>query len=463
LPPPIVTSSARRSGVRLFHYWERVKESLWFIPSVLTLLSILAAHFTLRIDRNLEDPDAIRELALVVTVGAEGARATLSAIAQSVITVTGVVFSVTIVALQLAASQFTPRVLRTFLADRANQTVLGIFIATFTYTLLVERTVGSAPGEDEAFVPAISVTISIFLMLVSIGALIFFINHIAQSIRASVIVQSVAHDGRRLVDRLFPESVGRPVESLPATERPPLPQGAPEVIRVERGGYLQSIDEDEMFSAAEGGRCVVRLETGMGHFLLPGEPLASVWFDDPALPAKDRRTVLRRVEKAIRVGGEWTLDQDLERALVELSDIAVRALSPALNDPTTATLCVDRLGELLTILGQRPDPSVSRSDDDGTVRLIVVRFRWDRAVGVAFEKIRHHAANSPSVIIRLIRICGRVGREIAFARQGPLREQLEEAVKGARRELESDLDLQRVEEAYQDALADLEAPPRSDA
>jgi uncharacterized membrane protein len=438
--------------MRFQQLWERVRDSLWFVPSLLTLTAALASYATIAFDRAIVEDSSVRELWFVFSVGAEGARATLSAIAQSVITVTGVVFSVTIVALQLAASQFTPRVLRTYLADRGNQWVLGIFIGTFTYTILVERTVGSAPGEDEAFVPSISVTVAVALMLVSIGALIYFINHIAQSIRASVIVTSVARDGRKLVDSLFPEMIGDAVADRVTQDRPPAPHGEPIVLRATEAGYLQAVDERTILSVAREGRAVIRMEPHVGHFVLPGEPLATIWFDEGASADGNFPEIERKVRRSLILGSEWTLQQDLERALVELSDIAVRALSPSLNDPTTATLCVDRLGEILTLLGSRRFPATTRTDDLGKVRFITRSLSWERAVGVAFEKIRHHGARSPSVLIRMIEVLGRTARVIPPDRSPPLEKMIREGLADGERGLESEPDLARLRHAVAIAL-----------
>jgi uncharacterized membrane protein len=164
-----------------------LKGSLWFIPTLLVLGAFALAFVTVVVDRRFEGSRA-QATWFLFGVGAEGARGVLSAIAGSIITVTGVVFSITIVALQLASTQYSPRVLRTFLEDRANQVVLGVFIATFTYSLLILRTVRGESDDLDAFVPSISVSTALLLGIVSVGLLIFFINHIAQSIRASVII-----------------------------------------------------------------------------------------------------------------------------------------------------------------------------------------------------------------------------------------------------------------------------------
>lgn len=457
-PEGTPTFLPNRSTVRLTYYWERVSQSLWFIPTVVTLVAAGAAFFSIELDRRFGRPDMLADVWFVFDVGADGARGVLTGIAQSVITVTGVVFSVTIVALQLAATQFTPRVLRSFLSDRGNQWVLGIFIGTFTYTLLVVRTVGSPVGRDDDFVPAVSVTVAIALSLVSIGALIFFINHIAQSIRASVILQRVTEDAKRVIEELFPESIGHPADVNEASETPPEPVGPGRPVLADHAGYLQSVNEDELFSIAEEGRAAIGMAIEMGEFVFVGEPLATLWFDDDESRG-DVEEVERKIRAAFVLGNQWTISQDLERALVELTDIAVRALSPSLNDPTTAAQCVDRLGELLILLGSRKDPRLARTGEAGKVRFIARRLPWDRAVEVSFQKIRPYAAGAPDVLIRMLEVCGRVRAQVPPRRRLVLDRQVEEVLEAARM---SDLfpsDLRRVESAADTASMDL--PGRS--
>lgn len=437
--------------LRFIPAWDRISQSLWFIPALLTLLAAIGAYVSVELDRNVWNLELARSFWFVFDIGGEGARSTLSAIAQSLITVTGVVFSVTIVALQLAASQFTPRVLRTFLSDRGNQVVLGIFIATFTYTLLVERTVGTPFGSETAFVPSISVTIAIVLTLISIGALIYFIDHVAQSIRASIIISHVTDDGRNLIEGLFPEQVGGAERQ--AAENVALPDDA-EHLRVVcvKGGYLQAVDEDALFDVADEGKAVIRMEPPMGRYVLPGEVLASVWFDDGRTDEDRSDQIEEKVREAFVLGEHWTLGQDFERALVELTDIAVRALSPGINDPTTASQCVDRLGDLLVLLGNREMPDRLRMNSSRQVRFIARRLRWERAVQVAFENIRHYGSSSPAVALRMIEVCGRVRAQVPRNRRPALEEQISDVVEAAKSSITLESDRERVLLAAEIAL-----------
>jgi uncharacterized membrane protein len=226
---------------RLSLVWTKVRDSLWFLPCVMTLAgAVLAVVITQAERRGAFDVEMLRSW--VFGGGVDGARGVLEAISGGLITVTGVVFSVTIVALQLASTQFTPRVLRNFTADRGNQLVLGVFIGTFTYTLLVLRTVGSAGDRGDPFVPRVGVTVAVLLVLVSIGFLIFYIDHSARSIQVAAILERVTRRTMGDVHRLFPEQIGHGDEAAPTDPRPP---GQPAVtVTAQSAGYLQAVDGD---------------------------------------------------------------------------------------------------------------------------------------------------------------------------------------------------------------------------
>lgn len=418
---------------RLATWWEAVRDSLWFLPAVFTAAAGGLAFTTIRIDRTLL-ADAQLQAPYLLGVGAEGARGILDAVSSSIITVTGVVFSITIVALQLASNQFTPRLLRNFTADRANQVVLGIFIGTFTYALLVEGTIRSGPERE--FVPTISVAIAVGLALVSIGALIFYINHASRIIQVSVIIDRVTHDTLRVVDKLFPEEFGRPLRSAAAAA---LPAGPSVQISTETGGFLQAVDEESIFEEAARGGYTVRMDIRIGDFVLPGATLATAW-------PRDRidEELKRSIESAFVLGPERTPHQDVDFGVLELMDIAVKALSPSVNDPTTAIHCVDRLGELLVHLGRRNEPVRERTDSRGRVRFISRPASFERTVSLAFDQIRHFGADNPAVVRRLIQMLGQVAVLTPAARHGPLEHQAAELLAAAGRALKD-----------HDALADL--------
>jgi len=377
--------------------WSHVRDSLWFLPGTLTVGAAALAFVLVGIDRHV--PSGMLPELWFFGGGADGARGVLSAIAGSLITVTGVVFSVTIVALQLASTQFTPRVLRNFTADRANQVVLGVFIATFTYTLLVLRSVASTGEAEEEFVPAIAVSVSVGLVLVSIGFLIFFIHHAARSIQASFIVDRVTQNTLATIAAVLPELRE---EAAPAAAQHALDHDDAFLIRAQQGGYIQSLDEARLLELIERHGLTVRLQHRIGAYVMAGEALAAVV---PGAGAAAHADALR---STVVIGRERTPEQDVEYGLIELADIAVKALSPGINDPTTALLCIDHIGEVLAAWGRRDDVGEVTREIGGVVRLAWPVTPFARAVGLAFDAIVHYGADDRAVLGRVLDVIGRV-------------------------------------------------------
>lgn len=421
--------------------WARVRDSLWFLPAVMTLAASGLALAAVGVDRQ-GWLDPVTKAHWMLHSGPEGARVVLNTIAASLITVTGVVFSITIVALQLASTQFSPRVLAEFLADRGIQIVLGIFIATFTYALIVLRAIRSESSQQEVFVPSFAVTLSMLLVIVSIGALIFMINHAARAIQISVIMGRIRRYTLEDIEQVFPKPVGEPARGQQAD--PTVPDTTPASIEAEDAGYLQMVDEDALFEAAEGRRITIRMEPHVGAFLLPGEALVSVW------PASAADGELREsVLKAFVIGTERTPDQDVEYGFIELSDIAVKALSPGINDPSTAMSSIDWLGELLVVFGNRAVPQRVRTGEDGELRFIARRPSFDRAVGLAFDQIRHYGVSNPSLARKLLDTIDRVAALVPEDHRAPLLEQAEAIRREAHEQVENASEMQSV-----DRLAD---------
>lgn len=420
---------------RLALTWAAVRDSLWFVPALSTVAAIVLAGIAVQIPT--PTPDSRLAWIWLYGGGAEGARGVLTTIAGSLITVTGVVFSVTIVALQLASSQFTPRVLGGFMADRVNQVVLGVFIGTFTYTLLVLRSIHSPVDEREGLVPQVGVTIALVLLLVSIAALITFINHAARSIQASVVLERETRRTLERIDVLFPQELGRGVETA---KDPDVPAGRPAVVVAEKAGYLQALHAEALWRDLAGRRLTIRMELHMGAFAFPGKALASVW---PAEAVDEE--VERIVAGAFVLGHERTPEQDVEFGLVALSDIALKALSPGINDPTTATHCIDRLSQLLAVLGRRHHPALVRESPDGAVRLHVLDTPFERAVGVAFDQIRHFGASNPLIGKKLLEVLADLAAAVPAGDRPPLAAQARAVVRAVRHAIDDPDELASVE------------------
>ena len=417
--------------------WISIRDSLWFIPGIAAFLGVVLA--TLLVQVPPPSPGGGLTELWLFGGGAEGARGVLSTIAGSLITVTGVVFSVTIVALQLASSQFTPRVLRSFVADRANQIVLGTFIGTFTYTLLVLRTTRSAVDDGESFVPQVAVSVAVGLLLISIAALIFFIDHAARSVQASVIIHRETQNTLNRIPDLFPHEIGEKVSNEKVD--PEVPVGPGGLVPALTSGYVQAVSDDELLKLAAERNLVVRLEAPMGAFVLAGGPLATVW------PAErlDKKTC-EAVQSRIVLGFERTPEQDIELGIQAISDIAVRALSPGINDPTTATLCIDRLTEILARRGRCRESARGRTDRGGQLRLIAATSSFERAVGLAFDQIRHYGSQNPVIAKKLLSAFLELAAVLPSTRRSVLAQHVNAVLIASRERIKNSLDLQSIEQ-----------------
>jgi uncharacterized membrane protein len=391
-----------------------LRESLWVLPALMTLLSVALALATIELDSRLVANGQVRKMWFVFGVGADGVRGVLSAIASSIITVTGVVFSITIVALQLASTQFTPRVLRTFMEDRANHLVLGTFIGTFTYALLILRFVRGGSERLGAFVPSISVSVAMVLTLASIGCLIYFVDHSAQSIRASTIIERLVDEAAATARHVFPHEIGEPVEA--SSIDCSVPDGTPLAIRAPHRGYLQLLDEDALLGLSDFGALTLRAEGRVGDFFRTGDVLASVWCGRGA----STDALAARVRAAFVLGIEPTGTQDVALGIARLTDIAAKALSPGINDPSTAVACIDGLSEVLVIVGTRQTPPPVRIAKNGLVRLIARRPEYGELVDLAFAQIRHYGAGTPIIATKLLEMAAAAGARLPLPRREPL-------------------------------------------
>jgi uncharacterized membrane protein len=394
---------------RIRAWWYRIENSLWFLPALITALAFLLALATLNVDRRFQFQNGFVSV-LIFSGGVEGARGVLSAIAGTMMTVTALVFSITIVALQVASSQLTPRALRSIMADRGNQVVLGFFVATFTYALIVLRAVRSPLEDRSQFVPGLSVAVAIGLALISVALLIFFMHHSANALRTSVVIGRIFDETRGLIDSLYPEDVGEP-----AHERPAHP-GMPYVVGAEQPGYLQAIDADALFTLAERQHLTIDLTPTIGSFVLPRAKVAAVWSDGTL-----SNEIADEIRSALSLGSERTMQSDVGFGVQQLADIALRALSPGINDPTTAEVVVDHLAALVIQLANRGEPEAVREDDDGNVRLILRAPSFAALVATAFEQIRHYGADNPTFARHLATTLEHAATLVPPERRQPLR------------------------------------------
>ncbi len=381
------------SPVALRSEWRReaLRTNLWLVPSIEVILAVALYFGTHALDKAAFD-GSLTLPSWMMFGSADSARQILTALAAAVITVVGVVFSITIVTLTLASTQFGPRMLRNFIRDRGTQFTLGTFVATFVYATLVLISIGST-GSGRDFVPHLSITIAVGLVAVSMGVLIYFIHHIAMSIQLPQVIASIAKDLSRAIDAESGDDGGPEAgPSVPELLRRMNDAGG--TVPAPSSGYLQFVQHETLIGLATEKGVVIRLLYRPGHFVVRGHPLATVW---PPDAAESVSTALRR---AHITGSNRTLAQDLAFAVDQLVEIAIRALSPAVNDTFTALTCIDWLGDSLCKVTSRWRPVRVHRDRHGYVRVITAHVSYERLVQRSFEKIRQAGRGMPAVLIR---------------------------------------------------------------
>lgn len=375
----------------LSNFWEALRGSYWFVPSLMTAAAIVLSYAFLALDRRLNF-SALTGYAWIYAGGASGARSVLSTVASSVITVAGTTFSITIATLSLTSSQFGPRLLRGFLRDTGNQIVLGTFIGTFVYCLLILRTIRGE--QTDVFVPNFSVTMGAFLALASVGVLIYFINHVSASIQASQVIASVSKELNAAIDRLYPAALGEGGGGPGERDAPALPF-VPVAARC--SGYVQNVDEDRLMALAQAAGGFVEILLQPGAFATEGAPLARL-HAAPPLP----KDWCEKLNKAFALGPSRTMTADAGFGMDQLVEVASRALSPGINDPFTAMSCLNRMGEALSRLAARPVPSSCRYDDSGILRIIARPLLFPDMVHSAFDPIRQYGSGNLAVTLHLL-------------------------------------------------------------
>jgi uncharacterized membrane protein len=374
---------------------EALRTTLWLVPAALVVLAVVLFAGTLLLDRAAFH-GSLRFPTWLNSGSPDAARQVLSAIAAAVITVVGVVFSITIVALTLTSTQFGPRMLRNFIRDRGTQLTLGAFVGTFVYSILVLGSIGD--DSRGIFVPHLSVTVALALTLVDAGVLIYFIHHIAISIQLPQVMAGIAQDLSVAIDietaagnhsRLAHRESGPSIDEL--TRR--LADDGVDVPAPE-SGYLQFVRYDVLVSIATKSDAVIHVLHRPGHFLVDGLPIARVW------PASSAAQVSRALRRGHATGPHRTLTQDMSFAIDQLVEIALRALSPAVNDTFTALTCIDWLGDALCKISTNWNPRTVHRDRSGAVRVIQAEVHYARLVARALEKIRQSSQGMPAVMIR---------------------------------------------------------------
>lgn len=379
--------------LRMSAWYRIVRGSLWLFPAIAVVLAVAAGIWLPRV----EVPSSTRFVWLMFGGSPEGARAVLQVIASSTITVLALTFSLTVVALQMAATQFTPRVLRNFLRDHGNQAVLATFLATFAYNLTVLRTIRSDTETLSPFVPPLAVSVAFVLALVAVAMLVYFIHHLTTQLRVEVVMDEIQRATVAAAEHIREEAS----DQAAFEDVPDVPDEA-RVVRSRRAGYLQHVDPRLLKRKAESLGIAVALRPAPGEHVTYRSTLAWAWraggggLDDEDIDLE------HAVHGAIHLGPERLLRQDVAFGVRQLVDIGVKALSPGINDPTTAVQSIDQLSTVLGELARHPLGSWVQWNEGGEVVTVIPRPTFERLVDLAVDQLRRYGAAEPAVLRALL-------------------------------------------------------------
>ena len=436
----------------LSRIWRRCSYSFWFVPSVIVVLSGVLAIALIEAS-TVMDSESLMRFPRLFGAGAEGSRGMLSTIASSMMAVAGITFSMTLVALSQTSSQYSSRVLRNFMASRVTQMALGAFVGIFTYCLIVLRTIRG--GDEGAFVPALAVLAAVALALGGVWVLIFFLHHIARAIQASSIIAAVAEETISAVDRLFPEEAGEQEDNeSDGSAEDDVGNDAlnwyaiPAVIN----GYVQHVDETALLEIAESCGSVVRMDRGIGEFVIAGYPIVSISGDRP--PA---RQTCDAITRSFALSRYRAIDQDVGFGISQIVDIALKALSTGVNDTTTAVTCIDYLTAILARLAPRRNPDTHRYRN-GELRVIVCAPTFERMLELAFSQIRQSSQGTVVVMLISLQSLGTLSNLTrSLHRRAQLRDQAHRISELADRTVAGPDDRELVQKAVLRALSEIEA------
>ncbi len=385
----------------LWTVWHRLRESMWFIPGLMLATALILALGLIAIDNRVER-DVLLEYSLLFGLGSDGSRGMLTAIASSMLTVAALAFTLTLNAVAQASSQYSPRVIRNYLGDEGNQFVFGYFVSVFAYCLVVLRTIRG--GDEDQFIPSIAVFVGLLLALGGVIVLIYFIRHIAVSLQVTNIVAEIADDTRTAIDNIYPEDLGEPVEGTLLVEKVLEKIGERQWIDVaaESSGYVQSIDTEGLGEFARKHKLIMKVDVAVGDFVAQGSEIAyftaeisDVW------NSQIDKEIADEVIDFVTINRHRTIEQDIGFGIRQLVDIALKALSPGVNDTTTAINAIDRLGELIGLLARREIPSNVRTVDEKAY-LLTRSPDFEDHVEYAFDEVRISGTGNISVFFRLI-------------------------------------------------------------
>lgn len=435
--------------------WHRLRESMWFIPGIMLACALTLALGLIAFDNRIER-DPLLEYSMLFGLGSDGSRGMLTAIASSMLTVAALAFTLTLNAVAQASSQYSPRVIRNYLGDQGNQFVFGYFVSVFAYCLVVLRTIRG--GDEDRFIPSISVFTGLLLALGGVIVLIYFIHHIAVSLQVTNIVAEIVDDTRAAIDNIYPKDLGEPVENERPIEEVIDEIGDRDWIGVDAGssGYIQSIDTDGLGDFARKHKLIMKVDVRIGDFVSQGANIADVTAEISNVQnSQIDRAIADEITDFVSINRHRTIEQDIGFGIRQLVDIALKALSPGVNDTTTAINAIDRLGELIGLLARREIPANVRTID-GKAYLLARSPDFEDHVEHAFDEVRISGRGNISVFFRLIDAISHAARATSSdSRRRALFHQIDLTSEYAEQTLETEYEKAKFEKHLKERLREI--------
>ena len=403
------TRAERRVAAR--YRWDRLKVSFWFAPALMALGAVLLAWAMYWVDGRI--PNEVLQDSRFVLAGSPGElRSALLSMAGTVLATAGVVFTLLTLPLSTVAAQYGSRLLRIFLGDRTAQFVLGMFVATFVYCIAAALSIPPADVEPES--PQLTATLGVYLMLATFATLILLVQHISTMLQAPNIAAAAGAELLEVVGAEDTDGITGSDNGEGGADIGPTSQDAPASlaetegypVRIEKNGYIQYIDPEIMLALAREKNLVIRLLHKPGRFVGPGAAVALVW---PAERVDEKLD--RQLHRAFQIGNVRTPTQDVEYAVNQLTEMAVRAMSQAINDPFTAMTCLDHIGEGLAKFVRHGETSAHYYDQDGKLRVILEPVAFGELLRAAFDMLRHASCDNASVLLHMLAAIDVIGQE----------------------------------------------------
>lgn len=386
--------------------WDNLRVSFWFAPAIMAMIAVPLAWLMYGLDRQVPN-ELLQSSRLVISGSPVELRAMLVSISTTVLATAGVVFTLLTLPLSTVAAQYGSRLLRVFLGDRTTQVVLGMFVGTFVYGIAAATTILPADIEPEG--PQITATVGLVLMMATFGTLILLVQHISTMLQAPNIAAAAGVELMGVVGLENPEEIRADNSQMVAVETARIAMKEAEAypIKARDVGYIQTLDPDILLTLAQEKNLVIRLLHKPGDYVWRGRVIAQVW---PAGRFNERLD--KQLRRAVRIGNQRTPTQDVECAVNQLVEMAVRAMSPAINDPFTAMTCLDHIGNGLSLFAQQGGENLNSYDRQGQLRLVFEPFSFDELLIAAFDMLRHASCDNATVLLHMLEVIDAIGKEV---------------------------------------------------